>query len=109
MAQMGLVSGGKKPYQMTASEVKAAKEALIRLKPNILTFVEQSNQFVQYFVNGTAWIIANALTGLDYRVKQAGGPLVKPVYPKEGYVGFLDGWIVGKNAAHRQSRLAWPD
>src|SRR2546430_8688259 len=26
MAQMGLVSGAKKPYQMTASEVKAAKE-----------------------------------------------------------------------------------
>jgi len=109
MAQMGLVSGAKKPYQMTASEVKAAKEALIRLKPNILTFVEQSNQFVQYFVNGSAWIIANAHTGLDYRVKQAGGPLVKPVYPKEGYVGFLDGEMVVKNAAHRDAAMAWLD
>src|SRR5437870_5771117 len=109
MAQMGLVSGAKKPYQMTASEVKAAKEALIRLKPNILTFVEQSNQFVQYFVNGSAWIIANAHTGLDYRVKQAGGPLVKPVYPREGYVGFLDGEMVVKNAAHRNAAMAWLD
>src|SRR5207245_1499254 len=93
----------------SASEVKAAKEALIRLKPNILTFVEQSNQFVQYFVNGSAWIIANAHTGLDYRVKQAGGPLVKPVYPKEGYVGFLDGEMVVKNAAHRDAAMAWLD
>src|SRR5437867_11332850 len=107
MAQMGLVSGAKKPYEMTASEVKAAKEALIRLKPNILTFVEQSNQFVQYFVNASPWIIANAHTGLDYRVKQAGGPLVKPVYPKEGHVGFLDGEKGVKNGAHQNAAVAW--
>src|SRR5437773_2328586 len=86
MAQMGLVSGAKKPYQMTASEVKAAKEALIRLRPNILTFVEQSKQFVQYFVNGSAWIIATGYDQPDVALRM----ILKGPPPGEGLKMCID-------------------
>ena len=44
---------------------------------------------VQALTNESAWFTSENL-GTDFRVKQAGGPLIKAAVPKEGVVGWLD-------------------
>jgi spermidine/putrescine-binding protein len=44
---------------------------------------------VRALADGSAWIGITNL-GTDDRVKDAGGPVVKMAYPKEGTIGFID-------------------
>jgi spermidine/putrescine-binding protein len=44
---------------------------------------------VRALADESAWIGITNL-GTDDRVKDAGGPTVKPAYPKEGTIGFID-------------------
>ena len=41
--------------------------------------------------------------GTDDRVKDAGGPVVKPAYPKEGTVGFIDSEQMVKASKNKDS------
>ncbi len=106
LAMMGIATGAKKPYAMTAAELASAKDGLRKLKPNILKFVQQSVELVKMFTDETIWI-ATATMGMDWRVKEAGGPALKALFPREGYVGFLDADCLVKNAAHREAAIAW--
>jgi spermidine/putrescine-binding protein len=90
MAIGGLATGARHPYDMTAAEIASAKQYLASIKPNILKLASQSGELVNALVDGSAWISLNNL-GADLLVKQAGGPTVKAVTPKEGTVGFIDG------------------
>ena len=52
--------------------------------------------------DGSAWIGITNL-GTDDRVKDAGGPVVKPAYPKEGTVGFIDSEQMVKASKNKDS------
>src|SRR5207249_11230778 len=82
-------TGAKKPYSMTTAEISRAKDFLKSFKPNVLKLASQNNEVVRALADGSAWIGITNL-GTDDRVKDAGGPVVKPAYPKEGTVGFID-------------------
>ena len=89
MAIAGRATGAKKPYSMTSKEIARAKQYLTALKPNVLKLASQNNEVVRALADGSAWIGITNL-GTDDRVKDAGGPVVKQAYPKEGTVGFID-------------------
>src|SRR3954467_381798 len=89
MAIAGRATGAKEPYSMTTAEIADAKAWLKQFKPNVLKLASQNNEVVRALADGSAWIGITNL-GTDDRVKDAGGPVVKPAYPKEGTVGFID-------------------
>src|SRR5436305_13185087 len=89
MAFAARATGSKQPYSMSKGEIAKAKAYLKELKPNVLKLASQNNEVVRALADGSAWIGITNL-GTDDRVKDAGGPVVKPVYPKEGTIGFID-------------------
>ncbi len=89
MAIAARATGAKQPYSMTTAEISRAKAFLKAFKPNVLKLASQNNEVVRALADGSAWIGITNL-GTDDRVKDAGGPVVKPSYPKEGTVGFID-------------------
>jgi spermidine/putrescine-binding protein len=89
MALAARATGAKNPYAMSKSEIASAKAFLKALKPNVLKLASQNNEVVRALADGSAWIGITNL-GTDDRVKDAGGPVVKTAYPKEGTIGFID-------------------
>jgi len=100
MALAARATGAKKPYSMTKAEISRAKAFLKAFKPNVLKLASQNNEVVRALADGSAWIGITNL-GTDDRVKDAGGPVVKTAYPKEGTIGFIDSeQIVKKSKNH---------
>src|SRR3954464_13031614 len=89
MALAGRATGAKEPYSMTSAQISSAKDFLKQLKPNVLKLASQNNEVVRALADGSAWIGITNL-GTDHPVKDAGGPVVIPAYPKEGTIGFID-------------------
>jgi spermidine/putrescine-binding protein len=89
MAIAAKATGAKEPYSMTTAQIADAKAFLKQFKPNVLKLASQNNEVVRALADESAWIGITNL-GTDDRVKDAGGPLVKPAYPKEGTIGFID-------------------
>jgi spermidine/putrescine transport system substrate-binding protein len=108
MAMMGKALGIKDAYNMNADQVAQAKDMLIRLKPNILKFVEQNTELVTLMTDESIWF-ATVNVGMEDRVKDAGGPEVKTFVPKEGVVGWLDGEMLVKDGVNRGPAWTWLD
>jgi spermidine/putrescine transport system substrate-binding protein len=89
MAEAGLATGAKDPYNMSTAELSRATDFLKQAKPAFLTLVSQNTGVVQALANESAWFTSENL-GVDIRVKEAGGPLIKAATPKEGVIGWLD-------------------
>src|SRR3954451_20426762 len=101
MALAGRATGAKEPYSMTSAQISSAKDFLKQLKPNVLKLASQNNEVVRALADGSAWIGITNL-GTDDRVKDAGGPVVKPAYPKEGTIGFIDSEQIVKASKHKE-------
>jgi spermidine/putrescine-binding protein len=82
--------GAKDGYNMTDDELAQAKSFLEQMKPNVLKLVAQNTETISALADGSAWIATQNLGAQD-RVKDAGGPAVEAVVPKEGTTGFIDG------------------
>ncbi len=104
MAQMGKSLGIKDSYNMTTDQIQQAKQQLIALKPSLLKFVEQNTELVTLMADETIWL-ATVNLGMEDRVKDAGGPEVKTMIPKEGTVGWMDGDMLVKGSTNRA--VAW--
>ena len=89
VAEAGLATGAKTPYNMNNAELSKAKQFLQAAKPAFLDLVSQNTGVVNALANETAWFTSENL-GTDIRVKKAGGPTIKAAIPKEGVVGWLD-------------------
>ncbi|HZQ64166.1 MAG TPA: ABC transporter substrate-binding protein [Gaiellaceae bacterium] len=100
MAIAARAVGAKKPYSMTKAEISRAKAFLKEFKPNVLKLASQNNEVVRALADESAWIGITNL-GTDDRVKDAGGPVVKAAYPKEGTVGFIDSENIVKASKHK--------
>jgi len=90
LANAGVAVGAKDPMDMTPSELADAKRYLQELKPNILKLAEQDADVIRALADESAWIGIQWL-GTEFRVKDAGGPVVKGVIPSEGTTGWIDG------------------
>jgi spermidine/putrescine transport system substrate-binding protein len=106
IAYMGVATGAKHPYAMTKSEIAQAKDALRRLKPNILKFFDDTGDLAKSMADESVWFAVENV-GIGGRVKAAGGPELKSFLPKEGYIGYYDGDSLVKGAADRDAAIAW--
>src|SRR3954462_2974367 len=102
MAIAGRAVAAKDPYSMSRPEISKAKDYLAQLKPNVLKLASQNNEVIRALADESAWIGITNL-GSDDRVKDAGGPVVKPAYPKEGTVGFIDSEQMVKASKNQDS------
>jgi spermidine/putrescine-binding protein len=102
MAIAARATGAKQPYSMTSAEISKAKDFLSQFKPNVLKLASQNNEVVRALADGSAWIGITNL-GTDDRVKDAGGPVVKTAYPKEGTIGFIDSEQIVKASKNHDS------
>lgn len=102
MAIAARATGGKEPYSMTSAEIAKAKDYLKQLKPNVLKLASQNNEVVRALADESAWIGITNL-GTDDRVKDAGGSVVKPAYPSEGTVGFIDSEQMVKASKNKEA------
>jgi len=100
MAMGGLATGAKQPYNMTTKEIARAAQFLQAAKPAFFKLVSQNSESVRALADGSAWMALENL-GTDFRVKAAGGPVVKSATPKEGVVGFIDGEQIVKASRHK--------
>jgi spermidine/putrescine-binding protein len=96
----GLATGAKIPYDQTLAELKRSKQWLEKFKPNILKLVDQNFETVNALKDGSAWIGLGNL-GVELRVKDAGGPLIKVAFPKEGLLGWFDGEQMVARSKHK--------
>jgi spermidine/putrescine-binding protein len=76
MAMGGLATGAKQPYNMTTKEIARAAQFLQAAKPAFFKLVSQNSESVRALADGSAWMALENL-GTDFRVKAAGGPVVK--------------------------------
>jgi spermidine/putrescine-binding protein len=100
VAFAGLATGAKVPYDQTLAELKRSKAWLKKLKPNILKIVDQNFETVNALKDESAWIGLGNL-GVELRVKEAGGPLIKVAFPKEGLLGWFDGEQMVSRSKHK--------
>jgi spermidine/putrescine-binding protein len=100
MAVAGLATGAKIPYDQTLAEIKRSKAWLEQLKPNILHLASQNSENINLMKDESAWIVLGNL-GVDLRVKDAGGPLIKVAFPKEGLIGWFDGEQMVSKSKHK--------
>src|ERR1700761_2973794 len=89
VAEAGLATGAKDPYNMNTAQLSKAKQFLQAAKPAYLDLVSQNTGVITALANESAWFTSENL-GTDIRVKKAGGPTIKAAIPKEGVVGWLD-------------------
>jgi len=100
MAYMGKLTGAADPYNMTDDEVATAKEALLRLKPNVLRLAQQNTDTIAALSNGEVWLATGNL-GTDERVAEAGGPQLSVFTPKEGTIGWMDAEMIVAEGANK--------
>jgi len=90
LANAGVAIGAKDPTDMSIAELQRAKQFLQQLKPNILKLAAQDSDVIRALADESAWIGIQWL-GTEFRVRNAGGPVVKGMVPREGTTGWIDG------------------
>ncbi|MEA3184849.1 MAG: spermidine/putrescine transport system substrate-binding protein [Ilumatobacteraceae bacterium] len=101
LAIAGRAGGVKDPYGMTPTELSGAADFLAALKPNLLKLASQNNEVIQLLANKSVAIGVTNL-GSEDRVKDAGGPVIKAVYPSEGTIGFIDSEMIVSKGKNKQ-------
>jgi spermidine/putrescine-binding protein len=106
MAMAGLATGAKQPYGMTTAEIARAKAFLKAAKPAFLKLVSQNSETVRALADGSAWLATENL-GTDYRVRAAGGPVIKAAIPQEGVIGWIDCEQMCAASAHKDRFMSF--
>lgn len=101
MAIAAIATGSKSPYGMNDAEIAKAADYLKQLKPNFVKFATQNNEIITMLASGEAAIGISNL-GADIRVKNAGGPQIEAIFPKDGTVGFIDSEMITAKGANEK-------
>jgi spermidine/putrescine-binding protein len=91
---------------MTPEELAQAKEAMMRLKPNVLRLAQQNTDTVAALASGEVWLATGNL-GTEDRVLEAGGPQLKVFTPKEGTIGWMDAEMIVNGGANSANVRPW--
>jgi spermidine/putrescine-binding protein len=107
ISMAALLIGAKNPYELSQSQLKQAKELLIKAKPNVKSFALTPADITRLFVSGEADVGYAATAGQVLRVARSGMKDVGFVVPKEGTVGFIDGNCIVKSSTNKANGLKW--
>ncbi|QDP72463.1 spermidine/putrescine ABC transporter substrate-binding protein [Legionella israelensis] len=102
---IALLSLGFKPNDENPSHIKAAYEHLLKLVPNIKLFASDSIQAIMIdedAISGSAW------NGDAFKAKQE-NPNIDYIFPKDGFVIWVDCLAVPKNPPHLKEAYQFID
>jgi spermidine/putrescine-binding protein len=68
--------------------------------------VSQNSETVRALADGSAWLATENL-GTDFRVRAAGGPVIKAVIPQEGVIGWIDCEQMCAASAHKDRFMSF--
>lgn len=109
MPAVAIWLGFKDPFNLTDAQLQQVKGKLMEQRPLIKTFTASSSDFVKAMASDEGDLGFCPSPGLVYRIKEAGGADFGFTVPKQGTVGWVDGNMLVKGAAHREAALAWID
>ena len=102
-----LTMGVADPYKLTPEQLDAAKQKLIDLKHNILSFYTTADEAVQLWQNNdVAVMFANYGQQQVKMMKDAGLDIVY-VNPKEGAIAWLDTWALTSGVQDKELAESW--
>jgi putative spermidine/putrescine transport system substrate-binding protein len=102
-----LTMGIADPYKLTPAQMDAAKQKLIDLKHNILSFYTTADEAVQLWQNNdVAVMFANYGQQQVKMMKDAGLDIVY-VNPKEGAIAWLDTWALTSGVRDKELAESW--
>jgi len=100
-----VVTGAPEPHYMTLEELDATIAMIIKLKKEHLRAIAPSyGDLVQMLASGEV-IIAQGWEPVSIWVGES--PRVLPAYPKEGTMGFIEGYAIGKGSEHIDAAYAF--
>ena len=102
-----LMMGIDDPYNLSDEQLQAAKDKLIDLKHNVLTFYTTADEALQlYDNNDIALIFANYGQQQVTMMKDAGANIVY-INPKEGALAWLDTWALTSGVQDKELAEQW--
>jgi len=103
----GLIMGVANPFQLTAEQLEQAKQKLIEMKHNLLSFYTTADEAVQIWQNNdVAVMFANYGQQQVKMMKDAGLDIVY-VNPKEGALAWLDTWALTSGVQDKELAESW--
>ena len=98
-----VVTGAEVPSWMTPAQLKETIDFLIKLKnEQALTYTDSYGEMADIFARGEAVISTMGWEPVANWAKDK-GVVVEYVYPKEGTTGFVDTFVVPKDAPHPEA------
>ena len=97
--------GIKDPYELNASQFKAAVDLLKKQRPLIKKYWLTAGDEIDLFKNGGA--VVGASWPYQTNTLQAAKAPVKDLIPKEGATGWADTWMLSAKAKHPNCAYMW--
>lgn len=103
----GLIMGAANPFHLTPEQLDEAKQKLIDMKHNLLSFYTTADEAVQLWQNNdVAVMFANYGQQQVKMMKDAGLDIVY-VNPKEGALAWLDTWALTSGVQDKELAESW--
>jgi putative spermidine/putrescine transport system substrate-binding protein len=93
------------PYELTASQLDAAKQLLKQQRPLIKKYWALASDEIDLFRNGDA--VVGAAWPYQTNTLQADKAPVKDMIPSEGATGWADTWMLSTHAQHPNCAYLW--
>ncbi|MCW2952305.1 MAG: transporter, periplasmic spermidine putrescine-binding protein PotD [Conexibacter sp.] len=93
------------PYELTASQLDAAKQLLKQQRPLIKKYWALASDEIDLFRNGDA--VVGAAWPYQTNTLQADKAPVKDMIPSEGATGWADTWMLSAHAQHPNCAYQW--
>jgi putative spermidine/putrescine transport system substrate-binding protein len=104
-----LMMGIEDPFNLSDEQLQAAKDKLIELKHNVLTFYTTADEALQlYDNNDVAMVFANYGQQQVTMMQDAGANIVY-INPKEGALAWLDTWALTSGVREKELAEQWID
>jgi spermidine/putrescine-binding protein len=103
-----LAIGIRNPSEMTRDQLEAVKEFLLKVKSNARTVAAGYADIGDLIVSGDVWASFQGWNAVELFAADKGGT-VKTAYPTEGTVGFVDTFLVPKDADNKATGIAFID
>lgn len=91
--------GAINPNELTSEQIQAAKETMLKVKPNLRNFWAAQNDTINDFVNGNLWATYTWPDGY-WRIKnheKMKDVEIRYMWPKEGRLAWVCGFVLGAN------------
>jgi spermidine/putrescine-binding protein len=103
-----LAVGIREPQKMTRDQLEEVKAFLAKVKANARTVAAGYADIGDLIVAGDVWASFQGWNAVEIFAAAKNG-VVKTAYPKEGTVGFVDCFIVPKDADNKRTAIAFID